>query len=137
MNGAVALFPLVWMISVTAMISVFIFFSSDKLSTPLQMHSSSTDLAAVARPLYVRKEIRSLTTDELERYFAAIWEYKLHGRRDNRPYMKTYDDMVSQHAVAVANITVKPTGDVVTVSSSSQAFHFNCRGTKPIIMLRS
>ena len=56
--------------------------------------------------LTVRKEIREMSSAELDRYFNALWEYKNRGRRDNRPYFRNYYALVAHHALATANSTV-------------------------------
>jgi hypothetical protein len=53
-----------------------------------------------------RKEIRKMSSKELDRYFDALWTYKLYGRQDGLDYFKTYDDLVAQHALASYNTTV-------------------------------
>ena len=55
----------------------------------------------------VRKEIREMSSAELDRYFKALWEYKNHGRRDDRPYFRNYYALVAHHAKATANSTVR------------------------------
>lgn len=56
--------------------------------------------------ILLRKEIRELSDQELDNYFAALWQYKLNGRRDGRSYFRNYAELVAQHAMAVANSTV-------------------------------
>ena len=69
---------------------------------------SATDFSAASIPsITVRKEIRDMSTEELDRYFNALWEYKNVGRRDNRTYFRNYNELVAQHALATANSTVR------------------------------
>eukprot|EP01036_Dinobryon_divergens_P028190 gene28190-37093_t len=91
------------------------------ISAPPSRIPTATPTAATAAPsitpsnapnklasksLTVRKEIRELSSAELDRYFKALWEYKNHGRRDGRPYFRNYYALVAHHAKATANSTV-------------------------------
>jgi hypothetical protein len=53
-----------------------------------------------------RKEVRQMSTQELEDYFDAVWTMKETGRQDGRGYLVYYDDFVAQHALAASNTTM-------------------------------
>lgn len=68
--------------------------------------SNDQETKKVKAAATVRKEIRSLTSAEIDNYFNALWTYKSTGRMDGVSYMKTYDEAVAQHALATCNSTV-------------------------------
>ena len=52
-----------------------------------------------------RKEVRAMSSSELDAYFSALWSYKTSGRKDSRGYFETYDSLVAHHAIAATNVT--------------------------------
>ncbi len=133
---------LAWSLIVTLLASVLIFYTSkssfglhqgtiSSTSSLLQLSSTSSDNDTDVTDddddssIYVRKEIRDLTSDELDNYFAAIWEYKTNGRQDDRDYFLTYNDIVAQHAIATTNTTVR-------FFLALASFHFLCVSTHTI-----